>query len=293
MFVLPMAERLLHLDLRRRGVTSRRLATEHAELHVYDAPGQGKLPSTVFLHGIGSAAAPFSALLHRMRPHVRRVVAPDYPGHGLSEHPKRSLTRPLLFESVGSALDRVLDEPSILVGNSLGGAVALDYAISRPERVRALVLLSPAGAPSTREERRDVNRAFDMASRDDAHAFFARVYHRAPWFLSLVAHELPSMMKRKVVRDLLESATNDHVPAREALRALPMPILFLWGKSERLLPESHFEYFRDSLPAHAIVERPEGFGHCPQIETPERVAARILKFAQENCALTENRRAHS
>jgi len=280
--VLPVAERLLHLDLRRRGVASRWLKTPHAALHAYDARGKGPLPSTVFLHGIGSAATPFAALLHQMRPHVRRIVAPDYPGHGRSHHPTRALTRPVLFESVACALDELLGdgEPAILVGNSLGGAVALHYAIARPERVRALVLLSPAGAPSSEPEWREVRRAFEMSSARDARAFLTRVYHRAPWFIPLFAHEFRSVMKRPAVRDLLESATNDHLPARDSLRSLPMPILLLWGKSERLLPESHFDYFVEHLPAHAVIERPDGFGHCPHFEAPRPLARRILQFAR-------------
>jgi pimeloyl-ACP methyl ester carboxylesterase len=60
-----------------------------------------------------------------------------------------------------------------------------------------------------------------------------------------------------------------------------MPILFLWGRSEKLLPPSALRYFRDHLPAHAIVEEPHGFGHTPQLEEPARLAARILAFVKD------------
>jgi pimeloyl-ACP methyl ester carboxylesterase len=276
--VLPLAERLGRFDMRRRGVRSRWLSAPHASLHLYDARGSGDLPATTLLHGIGSQAMQFGPLLHKLRPYVRRVVAPDSPGHGFS-HPADSLTPDVLFESISFALDETLDEPSIVVGNSLGGAVALHYALARPERVRALVLVSPAGAPSSEPEWRALRSAFDISSASDARAFLSRVYHRAPWFIPLFAHEFPSVMRNPAVRDLLETATNEHLPTPDALRSLTMPILFIWGKSERLLPETHFDYFVRHLPTHTVIERPEGFGHCPHFEAPRPLAARIVRFA--------------
>jgi pimeloyl-ACP methyl ester carboxylesterase len=279
--LLPVAERVGRFVLRRTGVESRFVDTPIGSLHCYDGPGSGSLPTAVLLHGIGSAATPFGAFLTHLRRHVRRVVAPDYPGHGFSAGAAARLTPEVLFGSVGAALDAIIDEPSIVIGNSLGGAVALHYALARPERVRALVLLSPAGARASDEEWRELRSTFALASRADASAFLRRLYHRPPWFLPLLAHEFPAALGRPAVRDLLESATNDDAPTPEALGALRMPILFLWGRSERLLPEAHFEYFRRHLPKHARVERPSGFGHCPHFDDPAALAARVVAFARE------------
>ena len=57
-----------------------------------------------------------------------------------------------------------------------------------------------------------------------------------------------------------------------------MPLLFLWGRSEKLLPASALRYFRAHLPAHAVIEEPVGFGHTPQLEVPGRLAERVLAF---------------
>jgi pimeloyl-ACP methyl ester carboxylesterase len=249
-------------------------------MHLYDAPGRGSLPTTVLLHGIGSNATPFGPVLARLQREVRRVVAPDYPGHGFSRLAKGTLTPDLLFESLSRVLDDTLDEPAIVVGNSLGGALALHYAITRPERVRALVLVSPAGAHATDEEWRAIREAFDFRTRAGAMRFLGRVYHRTPWLAHVIAHEVPASMGRRAVRELLAAASNDHLPAVDALAALPMPVLFVWGRSERLLPDTHYDYFVKHLPKHALVERPEGFGHCPHVDAPEAVARRIVEFAR-------------
>lgn len=278
--LIPLAERLGRRALHRRGARTRWVETPAGRMHLYDAPGRGSLPTTVLLHGIGSNATPFGPVLARLQREVRRVVAPDYPGHGFSRLSRGALTPDLLFESLSRVLDDTLDEPAILVGNSLGGALALHYAITRPQRVRALVLVSPAGAHATDDEWRAIREAFDFRTRSGAMRFLGRVYHRTPWLAHVIAHEVPASMGRRAVRELLAAASNEHLPAADAVEALPMPVLFVWGRSERLLPETHYEYFVEHLPKHAVVERPEGFGHCPHVDAPEAVARRIVEFAR-------------
>ena len=135
------------------------MPTRLTALHVYDAEGFGALPTTVVLHGIGSGATAFGAMLARLRPHVRRLVAPDLPGHGFSGSPEDRVTPQALFESVRTAIDELVREPMVLIGNSLGGVLSIRYSAERPDRLRALVLCSPAGARIDEEEWRSVVRA--------------------------------------------------------------------------------------------------------------------------------------
>jgi pimeloyl-ACP methyl ester carboxylesterase len=279
--MLGAAERLARFAMNRRGFESRWVTSGATHLHVYESRGGGSLPTTVMLHGLGSAAAPFGRVLARLRPHVRRVLAPELPGHGFSAHPGSRMTPDVALDALTHALDGLLDEPAIVCGNSLGGAVALHYALRRPERVRALVLLSPAGARLSEDEWRELKDAFRIRTRADATRLIERVYHRPPWFLALFAHEFPEAFRRPAVQDILDTATNEHAPTPDDLASLPMPILLVWGKSERLLPASALEYFRAHLPPHAIIEQPEGFGHSPHLDEPARVADRILRFARD------------
>lgn len=278
--VLPMLERVARMALGRRGVKSRFVQTRQGRMHVYDAAGRGDLPTLVVLHGIGSSGTPFTVMLPRLLAAFRRVVIPDLPGHGFSEDPPSPFTPASLFDAIDTTLKELVPETAILVGNSLGGALALHHAERFPERVEALVLLSPAGARSTEEEWRSIQRLFDIKTRAQAQAFAANVYHRAPWFLNLVAHELPSSFNRSAVRDLLATATNDDFASPEQLAKLTMPVLLVWGKSERILPRAHFDYLCRNLPGHAVIEEPLGFGHCPHFDAPGPLAGRIVSFAR-------------
>ena len=274
--LLPLLDRAVHAALLRRGVASSRVATPLGAIHVYDAPGRGPAPTAVLLHGLSASAGSYAPMIARLRRRACRVLAPDLPGHGRSDEPSAPLTPERLFDAMTAALDELLDDqPCVLIGNSLGGAVAAEYAIRRPEQVRALVLLSPAGAASSPEELDELRRAFDIGNRRDALAFLARVQHRAPPAMRVVAHELPHLMRRRAVRDVLASATTGGSIDPAALARLPMPILLWWGSSERILPASHLAWYRRNLPAHAVIERPPAIGHCPQLDDPAALDARL------------------
>jgi pimeloyl-ACP methyl ester carboxylesterase len=276
MKLLPLLERAVRRRLRRSGVASRYVSTPIGRVHLYDAPGIGT-GTIVLLHGISATAGPFAPVIARLRRDAARVIAIDLPGHGFSDSPITRLTPELLFETVAGVL-ATIDEPCVLVGNSLGGALAARYAIARPDRVAALVLLSPGGAASSDEDWQTLRASFDLATRRDALAFIARVQDRPPWIARVIAHELVDRTRRPAVRDLLATTTSDHgVPGTE-LATLAMPILLWWGESERLLPPAHLAWWRANLPPHAVIEQPTGIGHCPHLDDPTRLAARIAAF---------------
>lgn len=281
--LLPAADRLARLSLRARGLASSTVRVRGLDLHVYDGAGRGRLPTVVMLHGLGAGGASFGPMVTALRPHVRRVILPELPGHGFSAHPDDGgdITADLLLDAISDALDGLLDEPAIVLGNSLGGAVALGYALRRPERVRGLMLVSPAGAKMEADEWRELVSAFDLTTTAEARRFLERVYHRPPWFLALFAHEFPDVLKKPAVRQILASVTPEHSPTPDELALLSMPILLLWGRSERLLPASALAWFRQHLPPQTVIEEPAGFGHAPQLEQPERLAARVVAFARD------------
>jgi pimeloyl-ACP methyl ester carboxylesterase len=281
--ILSFLERLAARALRSRGIDTRTLVTKDGTaINVFEGEGRGTLPPVVMVHGIGASGLQFGAVLARMLPKVSRVIAPELPGHGFSGSVRGDMTIERLFELTRETLDRVIgQERVILCGNSLGGAVVLDYVKHRPERIAGLVLLSPAGARMTQEEIEEVRQTFHMKSRKDAVAFLGKLHHEAPGYTRLIAGEVRSRLGAKVVRDIFASVTTEHGALPEELARLHMPVLFQWGKSERVLPGSGLAYFRQHLPSHAVIEEPEGIAHCAHLDAPGPLARRILSFAED------------
>jgi pimeloyl-ACP methyl ester carboxylesterase len=103
--------------------------------------------------------------------------------------------------------------------------------------------------------------------------------------MRLLAHELPASVRRRGVADLFASVSSASQVPEEELGRLTMPILFLWGESERLLPGAHLDWWKRHLPKQAVIERPAGMGHCPHVDAPAALAHRIVSFLRENVTI--------
>ncbi|OLT23034.1 hypothetical protein BJF78_32535 [Pseudonocardia sp. CNS-139] len=119
-------------------------------LRVYEA-GPRDAPAVVLLHGAMLDTAPFTwrHLFPALAPD-HRVVAPDLPRHGGSRPWTGTLDQPVMEAVLGEMLDRLDIERAALAGLSMGGGIALGYALAHPERVTRLVAINPGGLDTVR-----------------------------------------------------------------------------------------------------------------------------------------------
>ena len=274
------AERARLTALRWRGFASRYIETDQGYVHVLEGGARdAKEPPLVLLHGLSSCGVDYGPLLRHLRERERRLLLPDLPGHGLSSAIEGDGGFDEARESLGQALDQLLDRPAVVFGNSLGGFASIRYANRSPDRVEKLILSSPGGAPMSDAELSELLGNFRALDRADARAFIARVTARSHWSHAILALGMRARFEQPGVRDLLRLARSEDLLRPEELATLSMPVLLLWGREERLFTDREYAFFRDNLPGHAVVERPERFGHAPFLDRPRALATRIEQFA--------------
>jgi pimeloyl-ACP methyl ester carboxylesterase len=186
-------------------------------------------------------------------------------------------------------------EPGILVGNSLGGWLAIRLALAFPERVRGLVLISPAGAPMSMDRYKEFYGTFRFSRAAEAAEFFKKLHGTSQrrsrgglqGFLADTGHHtvgaavgplVHALFRRPWIETLPRLTRSDHFLTRDDLARLRMPILFIWGKEEKIMIPEMREWYRTHLPPQAEFVEPENFGHCPQLDRPEELTRMIEAF---------------
>lgn len=284
MELLPTLQRALRRALVLRGIASCEVVVEGFPVHYFDLRGQGSGPPVVLVHGLGGSANGFYRLLLPLARRFSRVVAPDLPGNGFSELPPgvRPLSAPQLLEVLTAFLEKVVAAPAVVVGTSLGGAMCITLAHQRPDLVRALALIAPAGAQVAEERLKALIQSFDVRTNAEARALTRRLFHKAPVSALLLAADMRKVYGAEAVRAVLSEVKATDALEPEVLRALRMPTLLLWGESEKLLPYESIDFFREHLPAHAEVHVVPRFGHVPQVERPREVVRQLVAFADRH-----------
>jgi len=274
----------LHNVVRRalvaRGVESRVASVAGRPVHFYRLAGRGEGPPVVLVHGLGGNANGFARLLFGLARHFRLVFALDLPGNGFSPLPGSGpLALGEHLEVLHAFCRQEVGQPCLVVGNSLGGALALTLAAEHPEDVCALGLLAPAGARVPEERFAELMRRLEVNTPREGLAFTRRLFHRAPVTALLFSSQMPKLHNTPAVRAIRARATAETHLTPEQLARVEVPTLLLWGGSEKLLPEEMLAYYRRHLPASARIEVVEGVGHVPQMERPREVVRRLAAFA--------------
>ena len=256
-------------------------------------------PPILLLHGLGATNASLLPCLSDLsRDH--RVLAPDLPGFGQSEAPAASYTPAWYAAWVEAFQHAVGARRAVVLGNSLGGRVALEAGLTHPRSVRGLVLLTPS--PAFRRLRQLVPAARLM--RPELAHLPVRLNHRlvvesirgmfsdpdrlsTSWY-DAAADECVRVFRSSahrvsffsVARQIFLEDAHGRNGFWDRLAGLEPPALFIWGDRDRLVPASFARHVTDALPlAHSVVL--EDSGHVPQFEHPEATMALVRGFLAE------------
>ena len=276
-------------------------------VHLAEFGGTG--PTMVLVHGLGGSHANWLAVGPGLVAHAR-VFAPDLPGFGRTPLAGRSAHVRASVEFLDRFLDTIGGGPAVLVGNSMGGLIAMMEAAERPEKVAGLVLAAPAqprprrsfvdpvvalsfGAyafPGVGERflrwraawlgpERLVRQTLRLCCADPArvpaevvaaHISLARERERMSW-------AQPAFLE--AARSILAVLSRSR-EVRAMIQRITAPTLLVQGTEDRLVPLAASRALAELRPDWRL-EVFEGIGHVPQLEEPERFVATVAGWLED------------
>jgi pimeloyl-ACP methyl ester carboxylesterase len=251
----------------------------------YVKQGTGS-PPILLIHGFDSSLLEFRRLMPLLAQQKQTWVI-DLLGFGFTERPDGLEVSPASIEvHLHAAWQRLIQRPVVLVGASMGGAVAIAFTLAYPEAVEKLVLIDSAGysngpvmgrfltdslgywvterflkKPSVRQkisEKAYFNKTFASVDAQNC----AALHLDCPnWSQSLISF----------------TRSGGYQSCKSRLSEIQVPTLILWGEGDRILGTQDAARFHGAIPQSKLVWVPN-CGHVPHLEKPEFTAGAILEF---------------
>lgn len=226
----------------------------------------------MLIHGAGGSRLSWPPALRRM-PEIA-VYTLDLPGHGRSAPPPRESIADYA-EAVANFMDEMHLPPSVIVGHSMGSAIALTLALGYAAHVRALVLIG--GGARLRVHPSLLEWTAQESTMPQA------IQILLEWGFS---PESPSEIKALAARHMRQTPAAtfhadflacDRFDLRERLAEISHPTLLLCGSEDRMTPPRFSEFLAEHLP-NARLQILTGAGHMLMLERPQEVAQAIHEF---------------
>jgi pimeloyl-ACP methyl ester carboxylesterase len=282
--------------VRREGPFRVRYVTVHGYRRAYVKAGTG--PVLLLIHGIGDSSDSWRPVLEQLAEH-HTVVAPDLLGHGRSEKPRADYTVAGYANGMRDLLSVLEIDRATVVGHSLGGGVAAQFAYQFPERCERLVLVGSGGVGRT------VSPLLRVAAVPGAEALMPLLGTPPVKLLSRLGAGLLRFLDTALGRDAEEMlAVFDALPNTEARRAIlrtlrsgvdwqgqvitmldraylaeGVPTLIIWGRRDAIIPLGHGRLAHLAFPGSELEIFDEA-GHFPHHTDPARFVRIVRQFVE-------------
>jgi pyruvate dehydrogenase E2 component (dihydrolipoamide acetyltransferase) len=249
--------------------------------------GPGDAPKIVFIHGLGGSLSTWQMVLGELADRYR-VAAIDLPGHGQSDKSAPDVADysvPGLAAAIAEALRALKVTPAIVVGHSLGGAVAMEVAVEHPADVAGLVLVDSAGLGNE-----IAGVLIDLmegvpgkeTARGLLELFFEDQRLVADRGIDEMAQTQVSPGAWEAQRAVAAAAfdrSGQRLTIRGRVGDVECPTLVVWGAKDRVIPLDHAIAALSALP-DAVLRIMPVVGHVPQVEDAPGLARAIDRFAR-------------
>ncbi|HUJ73582.1 MAG TPA: alpha/beta fold hydrolase [bacterium] len=241
----------------------------------------GAGPAVLLVHGFGGAAESWYFNTEPLSARFQ-VVAVDLPGFGRSSTQVQEPVLDYFVSGLLTVLEHLRIPTCHVVGNSMGGAVALRMAQLHSQRVEKLVLVDPVGLGA------DISGGFlrDLiaaSTAEQVRAVLTQVFHDPVWVSDQAVERILRYKARPGAQQVLSQVgaalfdgERSRMDFREHLSRISHPTLVLWGRQDRVIPPAHAE--AASAMPRAQVHLIDACGHLPQMEAQEPFHALVSAF---------------
>lgn len=282
-YLAPESATRLFLALERKqaGLERKEIDLENGMHYVYLEGGQGE--PLMLLHGFGANKDSFDRVAKFLTPKYR-VIVPDHIGFGESAHPPDADYSPAAQAERLHVLAKALDVTDVHIGgSSMGGQIAMSYAVQFRSEVKSLWLIDTAGiwsAPAS-ELRKTIEETGKNPLLIRTEEEFAGLF---PWVMAeppFIPMPIMNVLAQERIRNFdLEQRIFTQIAGdsmEERVRGLPTPSLIVWGDKDRTINAATAEVLHGLLPRSQVMIMP-GIGHVPVIERPQQSADDYLRF---------------
>ncbi|WP_407662353.1 alpha/beta fold hydrolase [Mycolicibacterium rutilum] len=266
----------------------------HGDRVAYRDVGTGD-EALLLIHGMAGSSETWRAVIPQLSRRYR-VIAPDLLGHGQSDKPRGDYSLGAFAVWLRDLLDELKISQATIVGQSLGGGVAMQFVYQHPDYCRRLVLISSGGLGP------DVGWTLRLLSAPGAEFILPVIAPRPvlkvgnklrTWFSSAgiqsprgaemwsAYSSLADAQTRQAFLRTLRSVVDYRGQAVSALNRLrvasQLPIMAIWGDHDGIIPVTHAYAALDARP-ECRLEVLEGVGHFPHVERPSEVVDLLDDF---------------
>jgi 2-hydroxy-6-oxonona-2,4-dienedioate hydrolase len=234
----------------------------------------------VLIHGLGASAERWELAMPYFSKHYT-VIVPDLIGFGRSDKPYVDYTIEFFAKFLKTFLDEIGIQKLSIIGSSLGGQIAIEYAANNHDSVEKLLLVSPAGAMRQSTPALD---AYIMAAlypdETSAQTAFSMMTGNEKKIPPKIIEGFVERMKMPNAKFAFMSTVLGLKNAPEIdqyLKLIKTPTLVIWGELDPVIPVTYAEQFVKQIQDCRFYKM-ENCGHTPYVESPEEFASIALDF---------------
>jgi pimeloyl-ACP methyl ester carboxylesterase len=274
----------------------------HGERVAYQDAGDGE--TLLLIHGMAGSSATWRDVIPALAKNYR-VIAPDLLGHGESDKPRGDYSLGAFAASLRDLLDALGIARATIIGQSLGGGIAMQFAYQHRDRCERVVLIGSGGLGP------DLSWTLRLLSAPGAELILPVI---APPQVLSAGNKIKSLLSSAGVQSprgaelwsaysslsdrdtrnaflrTLRSVVDYRGQAVSALSKLhltaQMPVMFVWGDKDKIIPVAHGYAAHEALPGSRLEIMP-GLGHFPHVESP----AAVVELLEDFIATSERRSA--